>query len=65
MRSRRGIRSAATPPTLLLIPSTPGAASGTTAAPTGTENIRVYLAIAVSTCVNIVREQVTEIAKDV
>jgi len=65
MRSRRGIRSAAASPTLLLIPSTPGAASGTTAAPAGTENVGVYLAIAVSARVNIVREQVTKIAKDV
>jgi len=56
MRSRRGIHSAAAPPTLLLIPSTPSATFSTTAAPTGTENVGVYLAIAVSACVNIVRE---------
>jgi len=65
MRSRRDIRFAAAPSTLLLIPSTPGAASSITAAPTGTENVGVYLAIAISIRVNIVREQVTKIAKDV
>jgi len=65
MRSRRGTRSAAAFPTLLLIPSTPGTTSGTTAAPTGTENVGVYSAIAISTRVNIVREQVTKIVKDV
>jgi len=56
MRSRRGTRSAAAPPTLLLIPGTPSATSGTTAAPAGTENVGVYLAIAVSARVNIVRK---------
>jgi len=65
MRSRRGTRSAAAPPTLLLIPGTPGATSGTTAAPAGTENVGVYSAIAVSARVDIVRKQVTEMAKDV
>jgi hypothetical protein len=65
MRSRGGTRSAATPPTLSLIPSTPSAASGTAAASAGTENVGVYSAIAVSARVDIVREQVTEIAKDV
>jgi len=56
MRSRRGIRFTATPFTLLLIPSTPGAAFNTTTAPTGTENVGVYSAIAISARVNIVRE---------
>jgi len=56
MRSCRGIYSAAAPPTLLLIPSTPSTASSTTAAPASMENVRVYLAIAVFTRVNIVRE---------
>jgi len=32
----------------------PSAASGTTAAPASMENVRVYLAIAVSVCVDIV-----------
>jgi len=54
MRSRRGIRSVTTPPTLLLIPNTPGTTSSTTTTPTSTENIRVYLAITVSARVNIV-----------
>jgi hypothetical protein len=53
MHSRRGTYSAAAPPTLLLIPSTPGTASSTIT-PTSTENIRVYLAIAISARVNIV-----------
>jgi len=56
MRSYRGTCSAAAPFTLLLIPSTPGAAFSTTAAPASTENVGVYLAIAVSAHVNIVRE---------
>ena len=63
MRSRRGTRSAA-PPTLSLIPGTPGAASGTAATPAGMENVRVYSAIAISARVDIVHE-LTEIAKDV
>jgi hypothetical protein len=53
MYSRRGTRSTATPLTLLLIPSTPSAASSTIT-PTSTENVRVYLVITVSTRVNIV-----------
>jgi len=65
MRSRRGTHSTTTPPTLLLIPSTPSTTSSTTAAPTSTENIKVYLAIAVSVCIDIVYKQVTEIAKDI
>ena len=65
MRSRKGIHSTAAPPTLSLIPSTPSAASSTAATPTGTENIRVYSAIAVSVCVNIVYKWVTEIIKNV
>jgi len=55
MHGRRGTYSAAAPFTLLLISSTPGAALGTTTTtPTSTENIRVYLAIAISARVNIV-----------
>ena len=54
MRSRRGTRSAATPFTLLLIPSTPSTASSTTTTSASTENVRVYLAIIVSIRVNIV-----------
>jgi hypothetical protein len=65
MRSRRGTRSVAAPPTLLLIPSTPSAASSTTATPTSIENVRVYLAIAVSIHVNIVYKQVAEVVKDI
>ena len=53
MRSHKGTRSIATPSTLLLIPSTPSTASSTIT-PTSIENIRVYLAIAVSVHVNIV-----------
>jgi len=65
VRSHKGIYSTAAPPTLSLIPSTPSAASSTAATPTGIENVRVYLAIAVSTYVNIVYKQVTKIVKDV
>ena len=54
MCSRRGTRFAAALFTFSLIPSTPSTASGTAAAPAGTENVRVYLAIAVSARVNIV-----------
>ena len=56
MRSRRGTYSTAAPPTLLLIPGTPGAASSTTATSAGIENIRVYLAIAFSAPIDIVRK---------
>jgi hypothetical protein len=65
MRSRKGIRSVAAPPTLSLIPSTPDAASSTTVTPTSTENVRVYLVIAVSARVNIVCKQVAKVVKDV
>ena len=54
MRSRRGTRSAVAPPTLSLIASTRGAASSTTVAPASIENVRAYLAIAVSARINIV-----------
>ena len=54
MRSRRGTCSTATLPTLLLIYSTPGTAFSTTTAPANTENIKVYLAIAISVRANIV-----------
>ena len=54
MRSRKGIRSTATPFTLLLIPSTFGTIFNTTATPASTENIEVYLAIAIFIRVNIV-----------
>ena len=64
MRSRKGTRSVAAPPTLSPIPGMPGAASGTVT-PAGTENIGVYSAIAVSARVDIVRERVAEVAKDV
>jgi len=53
MRGYRGTQSAATPLTLLLITSTPGITiAATTSA--SMESIRVYLAIAVSTYINIV-----------
>ena len=65
MRSRKSIYSATTPFTLLLIPGTPSTTSGTTATFTGIKNVRVYLAIAISTHINIVCERVTKIAKDI
>ena len=54
-----------TPPTLLLIANTHSTASSTTIAPASMENIRAYLAIVVSTRVNIVRKRVTKIVKDI
>jgi len=65
IRSYRGTCSAITLPTLLLIASTRSTASSTAAAPASIENVRVYLAIAVSARVNIVYKRVTKIAKDV
>jgi hypothetical protein len=65
MHSRKGTRSITTPPTLLLIPSTPSTTSSTTITPTSMENIRVYLAIAISIRVNIVYKQVAKVAKDI
>ena len=53
MRSRKGTRSITAPPTLLLIPSIPSTTSSTIT-PASTENVGVYLAIAVSIRVNIV-----------
>ena len=64
MRSYKGTRSITAPPTLLLIPSTPSTASGTVA-PASIENIRVYLAIAVSARVNIVYKRVAKVVKDI
>jgi hypothetical protein len=48
--------------TLLPITSTPGGANTGAA---GMEYVRVYLAIAVSTCINIVYKRVTDIVKDI
>jgi len=62
--STRGCRdtySAAAPLTLSLIAGTLGAAT----ASAGTGSVRVYLTIAVSARINIVRERVTDIVKDV
>ena len=64
MRNRKGIRSITTPPTLLLIPSTPSATSSTIT-PTSTENVRVYLVITISIYIDIVYKQVTKIVKDI
>jgi len=54
VHSYKSTHSTAAPPTLSLIPSTPNAASSTTATPTSTENIKVYSVIAVSVHINIV-----------
>ena len=62
--SRRGTHSTAAPLTLSLITSTPSTTITTTAS-AGTRSIRVYLAIAISTCINIVYKRVTNIAKDI
>ena len=64
MRSRKGTRFVTTPPTLLLIPSIPSTISSTIT-PTSTENIRVYLVIAISVRVNIVYKWVAKVVKDV
>ena len=62
--SRRGTRSTAAPLTLLLIASTLGTAITATAS-ASTGSVGVYLVIAVSTRINIVRKRVTDIAKDI
>ena len=54
MYSCKGIYFAPVSFTLLLISSTPNAASSTATTSAGMENIRVYLVIAVFACVNIV-----------
>ena len=54
MYSYKGIRSTAAPFIILLIPGTPSTVFSTTATPAGTENVKVYLAIAISARVNIV-----------
>jgi len=64
MHSCKGTHSIAASFTLLLIPSTPSAASSTIT-PTSTENVRVYLAIIISACVNIVCKRVAKVVKDV
>ena len=64
MRSYKGTRSITTPPTLLLIPSTPSTTSSTIT-PTSTENVRVYLVITISTRVNIVCKRVAKVVKDI
>jgi len=64
MRGHRGTHFAAAPLTLLPIASTPGTTVATTAS-ASMESIRVYLAIAISTRVNIVYKRVTNIVKDV
>ena len=61
---RRGTRSTAAPLTLSPIASTLGTTIAATAS-TSTRSIRVYLAIAVSTRINIVYKRVTNIARDV
>jgi hypothetical protein len=65
MRSYRGIRSVATPPTLLLILNTPSATSSTTTTFASMENVRVYLVITISTRVNIVYKRVAKVVKDI
>jgi hypothetical protein len=54
MCSYRGIYSAATSFTLLLIPGTLSITLSTTAAPANIKNIRVYLAITIFIYINIV-----------
>ena len=43
----------------------PSITFSTTTTPAGIENIRVYLAIAISVYINIVYKQVTKIVKDI
>ena len=54
MRSYKNTHFVATPPTLLLIPSTLSTAFSITAAPASTENVKIYSAITVSIRVNII-----------
>ena len=58
-RSYKGTCSAVALPTLLPIAGKPGAATA------GREYIKVYSAIAVSACVNIVRKKVINMAEDI
>ena len=60
----RGTRSTAAPLTLSLITSILGTTITATAS-TSTRSVRVYLAIAISTRINIVYKWVTNIAKDI
>ena len=64
MCSRKGTRFVAVPPTLSLIPSMPGTASGIIA-PASMENVRVYLVITVSTHIDIVCKWVAKVVKDI
>jgi hypothetical protein len=64
VRSHKGTRSIAAPPTLLLIPSIPSTTSSTIT-PTSIENARVYLAITISARINIVYKWVAKVAKDI
>ena len=64
MYSYRGTRFAITPLTLLLIASMPGATVAFTAS-ASMEFIRVYSAIAVSVCINIVYKWVAELVKGI
>jgi len=65
VRSHKGTHFTVAPPTFPLIPSTPSAVFSTVAAPTGIENIKMYLVIAVFARVDIIYKSVTKIVKDV
>jgi len=65
VRSRKDTHFTAVSPTLSLILGTLSVVSGIAAAPTGTENIEVYLAIAVFARVDIIYKWITKIIKDV
>jgi len=54
MRSYKSIHFTTTPPTFLLILSTPSTISSTITTPISTENVKIYLVITVSIRVNIV-----------
>ena len=54
MRSHRGTYSTTAPPTFLLIPGMPSPTSSIITTPTSTENVRVYLVIAIFIYIDIV-----------
>ena len=65
MRSHRGTYSTTAPPTFLLIPGMPSPTSSIITTPTSTENVRVYLVIAIFIYIDIVYKQVAEVVKDI
>ena len=65
MHNHKNTHFAIAPPTLSPIAGILGAIAVATATSAGTGNVGVYLTIAVSACVNIICEKVTDITKDI